>query len=191
MPNGQLWVFSRSREIWRRLEAEVLFFWVTNECVSIHFPTCLRGNFCLLYCLILLQALNCCPQEDAKRYNRNSFVLYRLLSRPSSVNLFFFLSCFCLVLAFFLLFGSMVIINQMICISPVLSSAFVVFFVLCLCCVLCIFHYNHLFLCLLFFVVIRPPWVPQWPQTNKFHSSFNSDKKHIFDPSKWQVKWTT
>ena len=46
-----------------------------------------------LYCLILLQALNCCPQEDAKRYNRNSFVLNRLLSRPSSVNLFF-LSCF-------------------------------------------------------------------------------------------------
>ena len=42
-----------------------------------------------LYCLILLQALNCCPQEDAKRYNRNSFVFNRLLSRPSSVNLFF------------------------------------------------------------------------------------------------------
>ena len=141
-----------------------------------------------LYCLILLQALNCCPQEDAKRYNRNSFVL----SRPSSVNLFFFLSCFCIWLAFFLLFGSMVIINQMICIFPVLSSAFVVFFVLCLSCVLCIFHYNHLFLCLLFFVVIRPPWVPQWPQTNKFHSSFDSDKNifliHLNDKSNEQPK---
>ena len=109
-----------------------------------------------LYCLILLQALNCCPREDAKRYNRNSFVLNRLLSRPSSVNLFF-LSCFSSNRRFLLLFGRMVIINQMICIFPVLSSAFVVFFVLCLSCVLCIFHYNHLFLCLLFFVVIRPP----------------------------------
>ena len=183
--------FSRSREIWS--EAEVLIGFLLSDhwmCLN-PFPNMSPGKFCLLYCLILLQALNCCPQEDAKRYNRNSFVLNRLLSRPSSVNLFFFLSCFCIWLAFFLLFGSMVIINQMICIFPVLSSAFVVFFVLCLCCVLCIFHYNHLFLCLLFFVVIRPPWVPQWPQTNKFHSSFNSDKKHIFDPSKWQVKWTT
>ena len=109
-----------------------------------------------LYCLILLQALNCCPQEDAKRYNRNSFVLlYRLLSRPSSVNLFFLSFLFLHLTEFF--FGRMVIINQIICIFPVLSSAFVVFFVLCLSCVLCIFHYNHLFLCLLFFVVIRPP----------------------------------
>ena len=79
-------------EDWR-LKCRLVFFWVTNECVSIHFPTCLRGNFCLLYCLIPLQALNCCPQEDAKRYNRNSFVL----SRPSSENLFF---------SFFLVFAS-------------------------------------------------------------------------------------
>ena len=101
MPNDQLWVFSRSREIWRRLEAEVLFFWVTNECVSIHFPTCLRGNFCFLYCLILLQALNCCPQEDAKRYNRNSFVLSRLLSRPFFCKSFFLSFLFLHLTGFF------------------------------------------------------------------------------------------
>ena len=53
-----------------------------------------------LYCLILLQALNCCPREDAKRYNWNSFVLNRLLSRSSSVNPFFLSCFFCLWQAF-------------------------------------------------------------------------------------------
>ena len=87
-------------EDWR-LKCWSVFFWVTTEFVSIHFPTCLHVN-CLLYCLILLQALNCCPQEDAKRYNRNSFVLNRLLSRPSSVNLFFLSFLFLHLTEFFL-----------------------------------------------------------------------------------------
>ena len=54
-----------------------------------------------LYCLILLQALNCCPQEDAKRYNRNSFVLNRLLSRPFFCKSFFLSFLFLHLTGFF------------------------------------------------------------------------------------------